>query len=299
MSTALSILAAATTAPDAPGADPPVHPLLMWLLAIGTCVMIACVVRRIMRPAKLSLARTPGRPNSVHPILIFLLFAAQIPLHIGANALLGPFFADESPELLLGRLLLVQPVWLVLCLVAAHVTFGGRVVRGMGLSGRHWLYDSLRGLVAYLAILPVCYVVLISCQYALENWLPDLHRYMQEKGQLTHQLFIVLREPSWGIRLGVLVSGVLLAPITEEIFFRGLIQSMVRRYTRRPWASILVASMLFTLVHIPHWQNMPALLVLSIVLGYNYERSGRLLGPIVTHALFNAVFLGVTLIGHG
>jgi len=56
---------------------------------------------------------------------------------------------------------------------------------------------------------------------------------------------------------------------------------------------------LFTFVHYPHWQNMPALLALSIVLGYNYERSGRLVGPIVTHALFNAVFLGLSLVEHG
>lgn len=299
MSTALSILAAATTAPDAPSAEANVHPLLMWLLAAGTCVTVACVVRRIMRPAKLSLSGTPGRPNVVNPVVLFILYLALFVLGLGAASGLLLFLPNDSAGLFVGTLLIAQPLWLLLCLVAAHYTFEGKVRRGLGLSGRHWLYDSLRGTIAYLAVLPICYAVLLFSEYALENWLPQLHRHMQENDQLTHRLFTVLREPSWLIRGGVVVSAVVLAPLTEEVFFRGMIQSMVRRYTGRPWAGIAVASVLFTIVHEPQWQNMPALLVLSIVLGYNYERSGRLLGPIVTHALFNAVFLGVNLIEHG
>jgi membrane protease YdiL (CAAX protease family) len=34
---------------------------------------------------------------------------------------------------------------------------------------------------------------------------------------------------------------------------------------------------------------LPALVILGIVLGYNYERSGRLWAPIMIHALFNAL----------
>ena len=301
MSTALSILAAATatTAPDAPGAEASVHPLMMWLLAIGTCVTIASVVRRLMRPAKLSLSGTPGRPNVVNPVILFILYLALALLGDGVMSGLTLFIPNDSSERFVTTLLIAQPLWLILCLAAAHYTFDGRIRRGLGLSGRHWLYDSLRGLVAYLAVLPICYGMLVLSQYALENWLPGLHRHMQENDQLTHRLFTVLREPSWLLRAGAVVSAVVLAPLTEEVFFRGMIQSMVRRYTRRPWAGIAVASVLFTLVHQPQWQNMPALLVLAIVLGYNYERSGRLAGPIVTHALFNAVFLGVNLIEHG
>ena len=33
---------------------------------------------------------------------------------------------------------------------------------------------------------------------------------------------------------------------------------------------------------------MPALVVLGLVLGYNYERTGRLTAPILIHSLFNA-----------
>jgi len=36
---------------------------------------------------------------------------------------------------------------------------------------------------------------------------------------------------------------------------------------------------------------MPALFVLSVILGYNYERCGRLYPPVLIHALFNSVFI--------
>jgi len=241
MSTALSILAVATTAPDAPGAETSVHPLLMWLLAIGVCVMVACIIRRIMLPAKLNLSRTPGRPNAINPFIIFALYLTLALLGIGAGWAMERFYPADSSERFLSAMLIAQVIWLIACLAAAHYTFAGKVRRGMGLSGRHWLYDSLRGIVAYLAVLPVCYVTLRFSEYALENWLPDLHRHMQENDQITHRMFTVLGEPSWLLRAGVMISAVVLAPLTEEIFFRGMVQSMVRRYTGRPWAGIAIA----------------------------------------------------------
>ena len=49
--------------------------------------------------------------------------------------------------------------------------------------------------------------------------------------------------------------------------------------------------MMFTAIHIPYWHTLPSLFALSIALGYNYERTGRLLPPLLIHALFNAVNL--------
>ena len=40
------------------------------------------------------------------------------------------------------------------------------------------------------------------------------------------------------------------------------------------------------------WVPLPALFALGVVLGYNYERSGRLVAPILIHALFNGVSVG-------
>lgn len=43
--------------------------------------------------------------------------------------------------------------------------------------------------------------------------------------------------------------------------------------------------------HIRGWEAFPPLAALSVVLGYNYERTGRLLPNIVIHGLFNVLNL--------
>ena len=82
-----------------------------------------------------------------------------------------------------------------------------------------------------------------------------------------------------------------LAPIGEELFFRGLVQSLLRRHLGGPWPAILATSAIFAAAHFNQPQAIPALFILAVAMGYNYERTGRLLGPIIMHAVFNAVML--------
>ncbi|UCF42445.1 MAG: CPBP family intramembrane metalloprotease [Planctomycetota bacterium] len=101
------------------------------------------------------------------------------------------------------------------------------------------------------------------------------------------------------LRILIAVVAVVVAPLLEEMLFRGLFQTTIRsllaesRLGKRlgnswavPWLSILIASGLFATVHAyaGHW---PALFVLGICMGYAYEKSGSLFRPIFIHALFN------------
>ncbi|HLL89278.1 MAG TPA: CPBP family intramembrane glutamic endopeptidase, partial [Tepidisphaeraceae bacterium] len=58
-----------------------------------------------------------------------------------------------------------------------------------------------------------------------------------------------------------------------------------RRDARVRWAAIVVASVVFAFVH-PLW-TVPLIFLLSLGLGYAYERTGNLWVPIVMHAVFN------------
>jgi membrane protease YdiL (CAAX protease family) len=51
------------------------------------------------------------------------------------------------------------------------------------------------------------------------------------------------------------------------------------------WLAVVITSVIFAVVH-PLWMA-PLIFVLSICLGYAYERTGNLWVPIVMHALFN------------
>jgi membrane protease YdiL (CAAX protease family) len=90
------------------------------------------------------------------------------------------------------------------------------------------------------------------------------------------------------VRVLVIIATTVIAPIFEEMLFRGLFQTMIRSILVRPWLSIALCSAFFAIVHQnpAHW---PALFVLSMCLGYSYEKSGSLFRPIFIHLLFNAV----------
>jgi len=62
-----------------------------------------------------------------------------------------------------------------------------------------------------------------------------------------------------------------------------------------PWQSIFIASIIFSILH--PLMHLPALLILSVCMGYAYERSGSLLRPIFIHLFFNAVTIAFALLG--
>jgi len=96
----------------------------------------------------------------------------------------------------------------------------------------------------------------------------------------------MMRHVGWWLTILVVTIG---APITEEIVFRGFLQTGLARATRSHGLGILVSTVLFVLVHvgIADWQAMLPLAALSLGMGYAYARTGTIWVPIVVHALFN------------
>ncbi|WP_022882721.1 CPBP family intramembrane glutamic endopeptidase [Gryllotalpicola ginsengisoli] len=88
------------------------------------------------------------------------------------------------------------------------------------------------------------------------------------------------------------LAPVILAPLIEEPFFRGLLQTSLLRYLPG-WAAIAVASVAFTLVHTiaNGWSStlLITLLVYAIGAGYVTLRTGRLGAAIIAHAVFNGL----------
>ncbi|MFH0981968.1 MAG: CPBP family intramembrane glutamic endopeptidase, partial [Planctomycetota bacterium] len=77
------------------------------------------------------------------------------------------------------------------------------------------------------------------------------------------------------------------APMAEECFFRGMLQTMLLRVLRRRWVAVLAPALLFGMAHLDQPHVVPALTLFGVILGLQYERSGALVGPIALHALFN------------
>lgn len=89
----------------------------------------------------------------------------------------------------------------------------------------------------------------------------------------------------------------IVAPITEEFLFRGVIlRGLLGRFN--PWKSVLLTSMLFAAMHLNPWQLLTALM-LGLMTGWFYLRTASLWPCIAAHALHNSVVvvLGVAPFG--
>jgi membrane protease YdiL (CAAX protease family) len=96
-------------------------------------------------------------------------------------------------------------------------------------------------------------------------------------------------------RVPIILLAVVVAPVTEELAFRGYLYGVIKRYLGAIPALVL-SGILFALIHL----NLPSffpLLVLASAFALAYELSGSLLVPMTMHALFNAFSLILVLFG--
>lgn len=97
----------------------------------------------------------------------------------------------------------------------------------------------------------------------------------------------------WRAALAVMV--IVIAPITEEGFFRGCLQPRLRaRWGAMP--AIAVTSALFGVIHL-HPAHMVMAAVIGVGLGWTAERAGGIRPAIFAHACNNALALLPTLLG--
>lgn len=83
-----------------------------------------------------------------------------------------------------------------------------------------------------------------------------------------------------------------LPALCEEVLFRGGLQNFLTRSTGKPWLSIIIVSLIFSLAHFSYYGFLPRFF-LSVTLGLIFYYSGRLWLSILAHFLNNALALTV------
>ena len=150
----------------------------------------------------------------------------------------------------------------------------------------------LSGLLAGAAVIP-----LVLGAAILTEW---VYRAIDYTHPGAHDLLRVLRRSGETMTRTLIIAGAtVVAPLAEELMFRGHLQTILRRALARTstsgggaspmgtWGAIVIASAMFAAVH-PAW-TWPPIFMLSLCLGWLYERTGNLWAPIALHAAFNAV----------
>ncbi len=106
-----------------------------------------------------------------------------------------------------------------------------------------------------------------------------------EEAQTQAAVELLRNSTSW-IRLVYLgIVTVIMAPIAEEILFRGILYSSILQFQGRTIA-IVANSVLFGLIH-SNLLTLVPLIVMAVMLTLLYDRTRNLLAPIVAHSLFN------------
>ena len=187
------------------------------------------------------------------------------------------------------------PLWLVaLTYPPLWLGFVGIPVWAAATKGNGWRQD-FGGRIRPVDV-PVGLVVGFLAQIIvvpLVSW-----PFLELSGKTTDDLSESARELAdkatgpWGPLLFFVIVG-LLAPVAEELFFRGLV---LRSFERRigTWWALAASSFWFAATHLQPLQ-FPALFAAGAIFGYLAIRTGRLGPAVVAHMAFNTTTVVVLL----
>ena len=143
-----------------------------------------------------------------------------------------------------------------------------------------------KGLALALVALPVCWLVQAACGHVLRA------AGLGAKEQTMVEILRLVER--WPARIVLGLTAVLLAPVAEEVLFRGILYPTLKQFASARLA-LWGSSLLFAVIHFNAASFIP-LLLLALLCVSLYERTQNLLAPILTHLCFNAANLALLFI---
>ncbi|HEY3397331.1 MAG TPA: type II CAAX endopeptidase family protein [Armatimonadota bacterium] len=259
-----------------------VQAVVMLLVAVGLIMLLTWLLHRI--------TRVPGHPlrpplhvpwniydaAEVFALLVFLLILASVGVsalqqHLPADALGGAL----QPLLLLGS----YCVYMGLALLLIYQRVTGRY--------RPWRLLGLRPLAARLVVWPALRAYATLLALLVPAGLYVLNHYLINNGA-----FFRGSEPPVAFALYFLLLCVI-APVAEELIFRGFFYPGLRRHFP-VGAAALLSGLAFSAAHLPGAASgMVVIAALGVMLSLLYERTRSLWPCILIHALHNLLVFAV------
>jgi membrane protease YdiL (CAAX protease family) len=255
------------------------------LLALGMVVALLAVTRWLLYSRRDPLRHVVQRPNTVLldamlvPVAAWLL-AGSITASIvspGGSETTGPLarLAADHAAGICGAL---ACLW-----VSGHCFRGG--ARTFLVGDGDWARAVLLGSEFALVAIAVCPLAYMGSLWVLSGLIP---RYPV----FEHEIVVRIRSGEMAL-WAVWVGTAIIAPVTEELFFRGILQSGLVNVLKRRWLAVVLSAAVFGVVHAGGPENpqphvVLPLTVLGVLLGVLYLKTGSLVAPITLHALFNA-----------
>jgi hypothetical protein len=98
-----------------------------------------------------------------------------------------------------------------------------------------------------------------------------------------------LRSPFWW---AVVIAAVILAPLWEELTFRGFLLSALAKTRLGYWPAAAISSLLWTFLHWGYsWPGLASVFLAGIGLSWIMKRTGSMSAVVIAHAVINAFSL--------
>ena len=260
------------------------------LLFIGLSLVVGLKIVRSIRSKEV---KTPASIKDALKVLSFTSFLSVFPILATI-----PFFykgvVEEADGFTLsitidfGSIvgiftLFLFPILLTILTVVYAKRVNGLSLSDLGLKRGHLWQNILLGFVVG--------GLLLSLGFALDPVLnAQLKPYLGDN--VFSQLFRegVSRAPVVFFLLGGAV-----APITEEVFFRGYAYPAFRNRFRVK-GGLVLSSLLFVLLHLNPW-DFVGITMAGIILAALFQKTGSLVSPMMAHAVNNVVIFSLLFLG--
>lgn len=241
--------------------------LILGLLSVGSVIFYA---RLAALDAKRGLVTEAGAYHSEDAVVVSLLSAFYLYM---------TYVQLKSPTEVMTRVGIISGiVFTLILLIFVLVVVIARLRNPLDLFGL-WKRDPrtvlLTAVAALMAMVPLVFFILLLTQYIFGK-APEqpLMTFLRTHSDFTDRAILIF-------------TAVILAPMTEEIIFRGYIYGTIRRYAGR-WCGLLLSAALFAAIH-AHIPSLVPLFALAVCLTLAYEYTGSLWTTMLMHGTFNSI----------
>lgn len=140
----------------------------------------------------------------------------------------------------------------------------------------NWITDFFNGTIHTIKVWPILFIV---------GWLSSLLL----EGYEAQDNVLRLQNGNYGNIGTIIITACIIAPITEELIFRGMMYPLFKKSIGVLWGCV-ISSLIFSFIHY-NILTFSVLFVFSCCLTYIYERSNSIIVPIVSHSIFNGIMI--------
>lgn len=214
--------------------------------------------------------------------LVVFIFAGLTAANAGAEEI--PLDKKYTPAVLIASMIFQ---FLIMGMVLAFVTWRVKISEWLGLRWRLW------PLAIPIAIVTLFAMWFLMGGLALAGWNKWLEESLGiESMQEAVKVFQEVKDPL--VIALMAVTAVIVAPLAEEVVFRGYLYPAAKRFCG-PAGAIVFSSLVFAAAH-GHVVALLPLFILAVVLCLIYEFTGSIWSCMAVHFLFNAATVGIQLL---